>query len=819
MNRLSHSFIVYLLTGLVIASITSGCSLMNVAVPNVIGMTTGDAKTAITATKLALGTVSEQHHDTIPSGQVIDQEPVAGTRLAQCSKVNLVISSGPAMVSVPDLVGMTQETALVTIAGVNLTASSIIQQSHDDIPAGRVISQAPPAGVMVSSGSSIELVVSSGPRTVTVPDLSGTRKAEAIAALEAVGLIPGMVTTQHNEFIPEDYVISQEPLAGTEVHYGTQIALLISSGPASIIVPDVVGMTELAARAAIEAIDLTVGTILQQPHDVVPEGQVITQNPAAGASVSRLTTIHLVVSSGPELIIIPDVVGKTESAARTAIEAVYLTVGTIIEQHHPTIQIGQVIEQEPVAGTGVIRSTSVHLVLSSGPKVVIVPDVTGMTKENAQNEIKSAELSVGNIEVQHHSSVPTGQVISQVPVAGTEVYQGSNVALVLSSGPVMVTVPNVAGMTEPYARLAIEVSGLTVGTLITQYHNTVPEGQVISQTPAAGINVPHGSKVSFTLSMGPRMVTVPDVVGMSESYAQLAIGIAQLTLGTTTEQLHETIPPYHVISQEPEAGSVVVQNSTINLVISANRVIDNEYTVILPGNVKLVFVWIPPGVFFMGRYTEEEGSTEWETPQHLVTIPKGFLMSKYQITQAQWNAIMRYNPSHFFGANRPVEQVSWNDIRDEDGFLDQLNAKFPKYNFRLPSEAEWEYAYRAGKSTRFYWGHDPDYTLIDDYAWHRYNSSDQTHNVGLKLPNAWGLYDMAGNVLEWCEDDWYDYYHASSRDGSPMVDTPRGSFRLVRGGSYYYPQVYCRAAYRLNLYPQIRLSLLGFRLVLDLDTE
>jgi len=219
----------------------------------------------------------------------------------------------------------------------------------------------------------------------------------------------------------------------------------------------------------------------------------------------------------------------------------------------------------------------------------------------------------------------------------------------------------------------------------------------------------------------------------------------------------------------------------------------------------------------MGRYTEEEGSLEWETPQHLVTIPKGFWMSKYQVTQAQWSAIMRFNPSHFHGANRPVEQVSWNDIRGEDGFLDQLNAMHPKYNFRLPSEAEWEYAYRAGKSTRFYWGHDPDYTLIDDYAWHRYNSSDQTHNVGLKLPNAWGLHDMAGNVLEWCEDDWYDYYHNSPRDGSPWVGTPRGSYRLVRGGSWYYPQVYCRAAYRLNLYPEVRISLLGFRLVLDAE--
>lgn len=231
------------------------------------------------------------------------------------------------------------------------------------------------------------------------------------------------------------------------------------------------------------------------------------------------------------------------------------------------------------------------------------------------------------------------------------------------------------------------------------------------------------------------------------------------------------------------------------------------------------FVFCPAGTFMMGRTPGEEGSYVNEDPQHPVTFAQGFWMSKYEITQAQWRAVTGDNPSHFQGANaggentdqRPVEQVSWNDIAGPGGFLEKLNAANPGMNFRLPSEAEWEYACRAGAATRFYWGDDPDYTQTDAHAWRSGNSNGQTHNVGGKEPNAWGLFDMSGNVWEWVQDWYHSSYSGAPGDGSAW-ESPPGVLRVMRGGGWFSSSTFCLSAYRVNDLPDKRLYSVGCRL-------
>ena len=222
-------------------------------------------------------------------------------------------------------------------------------------------------------------------------------------------------------------------------------------------------------------------------------------------------------------------------------------------------------------------------------------------------------------------------------------------------------------------------------------------------------------------------------------------------------------------------------------------------------------VWIPSGSFMQGRYSGEQGSNSSEDPQHLVTFANGFWLGKYEVTQAQWEAIA--GPWTFYFDNHPdypAETVSWNDITNT--FLPALNSQSGGNLWRLPSESEWEYACRAGTETRFYWGDDLNETEIGNYAWYTGNSGSQTHEVGTREPNAWNLYDMSGNVWEWVEDYWHSNYTGAPTNGDPWL-SPTSSSRVLRGGSWYYYGNYCRSAYRFSNTPSYRSYNRGFRLV------
>ncbi len=230
-------------------------------------------------------------------------------------------------------------------------------------------------------------------------------------------------------------------------------------------------------------------------------------------------------------------------------------------------------------------------------------------------------------------------------------------------------------------------------------------------------------------------------------------------------------------------------------------------TVVLPGKVPLEMVWCPPGTFMMGAPTNEQDSDAREAPQHQVTLTHGFWMGKYEVTQAQWLAVMGSKPSNHTGdLSLPVEPVSWDDCQK---FATALNA-LGQGTFRLPTEAEWEYAYRAGTTTRFYWGDDPSGSQSGNYAWYYHNSGLTTHPVGGKLANAWGLYDMSGNAYEWCQD-WDGSYAtgAISDPGGPST----GSLRVLRGGDCYDASPNCRAALRLSRSPDRCFNDVGLRLV------
>jgi len=288
----------------------------------------------------------------------------------------------------------------------------------------------------------------------------------------------------------------------------------------------------------------------------------------------------------------------------------------------------------------------------------------------------------------------------------------------------------------------------------------------------------------------------------------VALGVSGSSQGVSTSQVQSVSPSVWVLKGDGEV-----------FVLPTPTPLPNEIVIDLPGlpedATPLILGRIPAGRFLMGRYPGEQDSHVHEDPQHLVTISRDFYLGKYEITKAQWQAVMGSTPwlGKIYVLNdpdSPAVYISWNDCHDFIDALSQSN----QGTFRLPSEAEWEYACRAGTQTRFYWGDDPDYAQIGQYAWYSksaYNIGERyAHIVGLKLPNAWGLYDMSGNVHELCQD-FYGIY-PSEAEIDPMGPAS-GFYRVLRGGGWgNYSYSNCRSAERGGNDPGFRDSDDGFRI-------
>ena len=211
------------------------------------------------------------------------------------------------------------------------------------------------------------------------------------------------------------------------------------------------------------------------------------------------------------------------------------------------------------------------------------------------------------------------------------------------------------------------------------------------------------------------------------------------------------------------------------------------------------FVWIPSGCFQMGS----DGGDKNEQPVHKVCV-KGYYLGKYEVTQAQYQQVMGGNPSRFRGDGNPVGKVSWHEAKS---FIEEINYS-ASVRFRLPSEAEWEYACRAGGEHEIYCSGGG---RVERFAWHESNSGETTHPVGQLAANAWGLYDMSGNVWEWVEDCYNYSYNGAPSDGTAWKGE-RCDERVQRGGSIYNVAQGCRAAKRNKDDPAKRFDGVGFRL-------
>jgi formylglycine-generating enzyme required for sulfatase activity len=259
-----------------------------------------------------------------------------------------------------------------------------------------------------------------------------------------------------------------------------------------------------------------------------------------------------------------------------------------------------------------------------------------------------------------------------------------------------------------------------------------------------------------------------------------------------------------------------ISNSTHSSIgISVNNPVNDPVSSSTINSIGMEFILIPAGKFDMGSPTCEKRRKLWESPVHRVTIEKPFYLGRYPVTQEQWQKVMGNNPSYFKGEKHPVENVSWSEIQV---FFRKLNALENTDGisriYRLPTEAEWEYAARAGTSTAYFFGDNE--SKLAEYAWFLENSGLETHPVGLKKPNPLGLYDIYGNAGEWVQDEYHISYKGAPTDGRAWesafssVSTP---VRIRRGGGWNGNAGCCRSAERLFAAQDKRLNSLGFRAV------
>jgi formylglycine-generating enzyme required for sulfatase activity len=341
------------------------------------------------------------------------------------------------------------------------------------------------------------------------------------------------------------------------------------------------------------------------------------------------------------------------------------------------------------------------------------------------------------------------------------------------------------------------------------------------------------SKVSYPFSGWTNWSTLAMIAGclLLTTISAALFYISQLfqrpiLFDPTLEKLQLSEMQQIVKSTMDQTRSIQRLVSTIersSLVTTSNT--QESQTFELPGATPLVMVGIPDGQFLMGSPIDEYGRFANEGPQHLVKV-KAFQMCQYPVTQAQWRAVMGKLPegldkldARFHGDLLPVVMVSWNDVQE---FIKKLREKLKDDNFRLPSEAEWEYAARAGTTTPFFFGDQITPEIVNYDGRSPYRDGEvgkfRGHPVAvgsLGIPNEWGLYDVHGNVWEWCEDEWHDDYSGgyAPTDGRPWVPAVgRAAYRVIRGGGWHYGAVSCRSAYRVRGTPGSRHDDVGFRL-------
>ena len=582
-----------------------------VVVPNVVGLTQAAAETAIPGANLQVGSIGQQSSETVPAGSVISQTPLAGAMVVAGSVVNLVVSTGPAPlpVNVPSVVGLTQTAAETALSSVGLAVGTVAGQSSETVAAGLVISQSPTAGALASSGTLVNLVISTGPppAPVEVPDVVGLTQSAAQASLTSAGLLLGAVTQQPSETVPAGEVLSQSPVAGTSVAVGTAVSLVVSSGPP---------ITEIPTDGLVIA--LRANGLVGSLADGEPVTQWFSEEGSGGTAVAsgaQAPTFTVSAINGQPAVRfdgVDDFLALTGSLRdfRAGVSLYVVMRPTVLQNGFKVLLLGNGAGAQNIglgragadpgyqyftfsdSGAVGFFNTSGGLVANEAALVSVL-QAAGVSNGTSAAELAGNGSVLGGGDV----AVPAladrlDNLIGKSRFGGDGLFQGDIAEILLYNralsaaeqatvrayiaqkyslsiaGPQPVPVPNVVGEAQATAAASIVAAGLVVGTVTTAYDANVPAGSVISQNPSGGTSALPGTAVTLVVSLGVQPVTVPTVVGEAQATAAASIVAAGLVVGTVTTAYDANVPAGSVISQNPSGGTSALPGTAVTLVVS-----------------------------------------------------------------------------------------------------------------------------------------------------------------------------------------------------------------------------------------------------------
>ena len=528
-------------------------------VPDIVGYSLEAAADILAEARLGVGRVGRQE-STERVGTVLVQDPEAGSRAVVGSGVAVLVAEAP-VISVPDVVGRSVSEANAILRDTRLVGQ-IAERQESRRPEATVLAQKPSAGTVARVGDAVALTVAIQ-RTVVVPNLVGRNEAAARTLLENVELVAGTVQQEESER-PRGRVLSQAPGPGSRLGVGSPIDFVVAT-PITVAVPNLLGQTETVARRLLEEARLTVGR-RRTAESRRPNATVLAQEIQPGTRVALSMAIDFVVAI-PVTVEVPELVGRPEQEARSVLEVLELSVGTVSseESRQPA---GRVLSQAPDAGTRIAIDSSINLVVAE-PVTVTVPGLIDRSGADALALLADAELVAG-VVTRQESRQPGGSVLSQGIEAGTRVVTGTSVDLVLAI-PVTVLVPALVGRSEDEARALLGGAELTAGTIEHQESAATP-GTVLAQGLNPQTRVPITTPVALVVAV-VETVGVPDVVGLpvQEARRQLVVG----RLGVGTEEFRETRIEEEgtVLEQSWAAGVLAAVGTPVNLIVATPEIV------------------------------------------------------------------------------------------------------------------------------------------------------------------------------------------------------------------------------------------------------